>query len=515
VRPSQVRPSPLCPSRLALVALAAAACAARPALAQTWLLTPSVAAEAVATTNAAFTARDQAQSDLVLDVFPKLALSGRGAHLQVQGDIGVGAVHYLNGSLADRLLPRGNLDIKSTLVERLLYLDGSLSADSSVADPFTGRPEGTTAYNTLSAVRAEVSPALVYAPSAYTQFEARDRSTVIRSSGDLAADDSRRYVHRQQDLLRFERKPVPLGLTLEGSSEKTNYRVKDLAALSLQTLRATATWAPNTELVLGLRAGRDHTRFQLNEFTDPLQGVTLNWKPSDRTELNGVAEQRFFGKGGELTLNHRSPYFTLFARLQRTPTTSSDSLGVLPAGADLAAALDEILATRIINPVERAREVQDIIANRGLSPTLTQALEVFSESAQLLQSAQLTLVVLGARHTASLTIFSTKSVALTHPGEASLALNVRDNRQDGGSLQLSRRLTPQSSVNLFASGTRIVGLGLSADLASVSKAVRLSFDQQLGSRTTTSVGVRRQLLYSSRQPYAQESSVFGTVLQRF
>lgn len=502
--------------RLALVALAAAAaCAAGPAPAQTWRLEPSVAAEVAATTNAAFTSKDQAQSDLVLNVFPKLAVSGRGARLQVQGDIGVGAVHYVNGTLSDRLLPRGNLDLKSTLVDRLLYLDGSLSATSSVADPFAGRPEGATAYNTLSSVRAEVSPALIYAPSAYTQFEARNRTTVVKSGGDLAADDSRRYARRQEDLLRFERKPVPLGLTLEGTSEKSTYRVQDLTALSLQTLRATATWAPNPELVLGLRTGRDHTRFQLNEFTDPLKGVTLSWKPSDRTDLNAVAEQRFFGKGGELTLNHRSPYFTVFARLQRMPTTSSDSLGVLPAGSDLAAALDEILATRITNPLERAREVQNIIINRGLSPTLTQALEVFSESAQLLESAQMTLVLLGARHTAALTVFSTKSVALSHVGEESLALNVRDNRQDGGSLQLSRRLTPQSSVNLFVSGTRIVGLGVAADLASVSKSLRVSFDQQLGTHTTTSAGMRRQLLYSSQQPYAQESSVYGTILHRF
>jgi len=502
--------------RLALVALAVAlACAARPALAQTWQLVPSVTAEAAATTNATFTSKEQAQSDLILDVFPKLAITGRGARLQVQGDIGIGAVHYVNGSLSDRLLPRGNLDLKSTLVDRLLYLDGSLSATSSVSDPFAGRVEGTTAFNTLSTVRAEVSPALIYAPSTYTQFEARDRTTVIKSSGDLAATDSRRSVRRQDDLLRFERKPVPLGLTLEASSEKTTYDVQDAVALSLVTLRATATWAPNPDVVLGLRTGRDRSRFELNDFTDPLKGVTLSWKPSDRTELNAVAEQRFFGKGGELTFNHRSPYFSVFARLQRAPTTSSDSLGVLPPGSDLAAALDGILASRITNPLERARAVQDLIISRGLSPTLTQALEVFSESAQLEESATLTLVLLGARHTASLTVFSSKAVALTHPGENSVALNVRDNRQEGGSLQLGRRLSPQSSVNLFISGTRLVGLGVAADLATVSKALRLSFDQQFSTRTTTSVGVRRQLLYSSQQPYAQESSVYGSILHRF
>jgi uncharacterized protein (PEP-CTERM system associated) len=127
----------------------------------------------------------------------------------------------------------------------------------------------------------------------------------------------------------------------------------------------------------------------------------------------------------------------------------------------------------------------------------------------------MTLVLLGARHTASLTVFSSKAVALTHAGENSVALNVRDNKQEGGSLQLGRRLSPQSSVNLFISGTRLVGLGVASDLSSVSKALRLSFDQQIGTRTTTSVGVRRQLLYSSQQPYAQESSVYGTILHRF
>lgn len=510
------RPSVVSRPRLALLALAAAAaCAARPASAQTWLLVPSVAAEATATNNATFTSNELAQSDLVVDVFPKLAITGRGARLQVQGDIGLGAVHYVNGSLADRLLPRGNLDLKSTLVDRLFYLDGSLSATSSVADPFAGRPEGATAYNALSTVRGEVSPALIYAPSAYTQFEARNRTTLIKSSGDLAADDSRRYVRRQDDLLRFERRPVPLGLTLEATSERTSYRIQDLAAQSLVTLRATATWAPNPELVLGLRSGRDRTKFDLNEFDEPLEGVTLNWKPSDRTELNAVAERRFFGKGGELTFNHRSPYFTVFAQLQREPATSSDSLGVLPAGSDLAAALDNILSTRITNPAERAREVQEIIIGRGLSPTLTQALEVFSESAQLQENATLTLVLLGARHTASLTVFSSKAVALVRPGENSLALNVRDNKQDGGSLQLSRRLSPQSSVNLFVSGTRLVGLGAAATLSSVSKSLRVSFDQQIGTRTTTSVGWRRQLLTSSVLPYAQETGVSATILHRF
>ncbi|HET7867555.1 MAG TPA: TIGR03016 family PEP-CTERM system-associated outer membrane protein, partial [Burkholderiaceae bacterium] len=488
----------------------------RPAMAQNWLLVPSVTAEAAATTNASFTSKDRAQSDLVLDVFPKLAINGRGAHLQVQGDIGVGAVHYVNGSLSDRLLPSGNLDLKSTLVDRLLYLDGSLSATRSVTDPFAGRPEGATAFNTLSTVRTQLSPALIFAPSAYTQFEARDRTTLIKSSGaDLAADDSRRYILRHDDLLRFERKPVPLGLTLEATSEKTTYQVENLAALSLITARATVTWAPNPDLVLGLRTGRDHSRFSLNDFTDPLEGVTLNWKPSDRTELNAVAERRFFGKSGQLSFSHRSPFLSVFARLEREPTTSSDSLGVLPPGSDLAAALDDILATRITNPIERARAVQDLIISRGLSPTLTQALEVFSEGAQLQESATLSLVVLGARHTASLTVFASKAVALTHPGEASLALNVRDNKQEGGSLQLGRRLSPQSSVNLFISGSRIVGLGLAADLAAVSKSVRLSFDQQIGTHTTTSAGVRRQLLTSTTQPDAQESSVFGAIQHRF
>lgn len=511
------RPPGVSRPRLALLALAAAsACLARPALAQNWQLVPSVTAEATATTNASFTSKDQAQSDLVLDAFPKLAINGRSARLQVQGDIGVGAVHYVNGTLSDRLLPSGNLDLKSTLVDRLLYLDGSLSATRSVTDPFAGRPEGATAFNTLSTVRTQLSPALVYAPSAYTQFEARDRTTLIKSSGaDLAPDDSRRHMLRHDDLLRFERKPVPLGLTLEATSEKTTYQVENLAALSLVTGRATVTWAPNPELVLGLRTGRDRSRFSLNEFTDPLEGVTLNWKPSDRTELNAVAERRFFGKSGQLSFSHRSPFLNVVARLEREPTTSSDSLGVLQPGSDLAAALDDILATRITNPIERARAVQDLIISRGLSPTLTQALEVFSEGAQLLESATLTLVVLGARHTASLTVFTSKLVALSHPDEASLALNVRDNKQDGGSLQFSRRLSPQSSVNLFISGSRIVGLGLAADLAAVSKSVRLSFDQQIGTHTTTSAGVRRQLLTSTTQPDAQESSVFGSIQHRF
>ena len=49
----------------------------------------------------------------------------------------------------------------------------------------------------------------------------------------------------------------------------------------------------------------------------------------------------------------------------------------------------------------------------------------------------------------------------------------------------------------------------------MSKSLRVSFDQQIGTHTTTSVGVRRQLLTSSSQPDAQESSVFGSIQHRF
>lgn len=480
-----------------------------------WRLQPSLTASLVLTNNAGFTSKDQAQTDVVAEVVPELGIIANGARLKVNGRMALGAQHYVNGTQADRLVPRGNVELQSTLVERLLFLDASVSAASSVSDPFVGRAEGSSGFNDVSSVRVEVSPALVYAPSPYTRFEARRRAAVTHSAGDLADDDPRRYVRRINDLLRFERQPTPLGLVLEATHEDSTYRVGDQTALDLATARATLTWALNPDLVVGVRGGRDRTRFALNEFDEPLKGVTLDWRPTPRTRLSGVAEERFFGKGGELQIDHRSPFMNLLFRLQRLPVSTTDSLGVLAPGSDLASALDSLLSSRFSNPAERAQLVQELIASRGLSPTLTQALEIFSSQPQLEQSGTLTLVLLGARHTASLTLFGSRSRALFRSSESSVALDLQDNRQEGGSVQVSRRLTPQSAVVLFVTGTRVVGLSELAERHSVSKAVRLSFDQQLGSRTSTVVGVRRQLLSSTQQPSAQETSVFGSYLHRF
>jgi uncharacterized protein (PEP-CTERM system associated) len=503
-------------ARPALLALAAAAaCAPALAPAETWRLEPTVEAQVTASSNPAFLPAGQAEADLIVDVFPQLAITGRGAGLRVDGSIGANAVYYLNGSLTNRIVPRGRLSGEAVVVERLLYLDASVEATRSVSDPFLGRPEGASTYNLLSAVRAEVSPALVYAPSPYTRFEARSRFIDVKTAGEIADDDPRRHVKTQQDLVRFDRRPTPVGITLEAQRETTEYDSQQVSALQLATGRATLTMAPSQELVLGLRGGREHVKFALNEFDESLRGVTLSWNPSDRTRLDVVAEDRFFGRGGTLSFTHRSPYFSVLARARREPTTTADSLGVLPAGSDLSSALDQILSTRITNPLERSRVVQDLIDSRGLSPILTQALEIFSEAAQLEESATLSLAVLGARHFASLTVFRSQSTELTREGESSLAISLNDARQDGGSLQLGRRLSTQSSINLLVSGTRVVGLGAQAGLSSVSKTARISFDQQLGGKTITSVGLQRTLVTSTSQPFAHETSAFGAITHRF
>jgi uncharacterized protein (PEP-CTERM system associated) len=499
---------------LAMLA-AAAACMPRLAAAETWLLVPTLDAQVTATSNATFAAKDQAETDLVFEVFPQLAITGRGAGLRVDGAFGVSAVRYLNGSLTNQITPSGRVAAQAVVVDRLLFLDASVAGTRSVADPFLGRPEGESTFNLLSTLRTEVSPALVYAPSPYTQFEARSRIAVTRIDGDIEADDPRRRVRTQRDLLRLERRPVPVGATLEALNETTDYESQETSALELTAGRGTLTVSPSAELVLGLRGGKERVKFALNDFTESIRGVTLNWNPSERTRLDAVAEERFFGKGGELTFNHRSPYFSVSARARRQPATTADSLGVLAAGTDLASALDQILSTRISNPLERSRVVQELIDSRGLPGTLTQSLEIFSEAAQLEESATLTLAVLGARHFGSLSVFSSKATELTRAGESSLALSLRDNKQDGGSFQFGRRLSPQSSVNMAVSGTRVVGLGLLAGQSSVSKSLRLSFDQQLADHTVTSLGWRRQLVFSTSQPYAQEIGLFGAVSHRF
>ncbi|MEY2872636.1 MAG: hypothetical protein RLZZ373_7, partial [Pseudomonadota bacterium] len=253
-----------------------------------------------------------------------------------------------------------------------------------------------------------------------------------------------------------------------------------------------------------------------NNVSETLRGVSMRWAPSERTVFDALVEKRFFGTGWTVNFTHRSPFMAVSTGLVRQATTYAARLGVLQAGGDVATLVDSILQTRIQDPALRQIAVQDLIAKRGLPNTLTGPVDLFSRTVQLQQGANVTMALIGVRHTVTLRIFQTRTEDLRGPTENSVIGLASDATQRGATLGLSRRLTPDMSADLTFTHTKTDGLGPNVALHSSNSVVRLGATHSLSPRTTLSGAVRHQTGSSTLIGVkATESAISVGMLHRF
>jgi uncharacterized protein (PEP-CTERM system associated) len=267
------------------------------------------------------------------------------------------------------------------------------------------------------------------------------------------------------------------------------------------------------QLVLTLTIGRDRGRYSGIDQNEALKGVGLRWEPTQHTSIDATVEKRFFGTGWTANMAHQTPFMVVSADLVRQVTTYAAQVAALPAGGNVAQLLDSLLSPRIANPVERATAVQQLISQRGLPTTLTSALDLFSPSPQLLNSVNLSAVLLGTRHTITLRGFYDRTEDLI--GVNPPPLFSSNARQYGTSLTMSRRLQPETNADFSFMRSRVVGFGTNLGSVTNNLSVRLGVNRQLSLRTTVSPALQRQWVDSTVIVNASQTALSFGLLHRF
>ena len=483
------------------------------AQAQSWRIAPAIKATATTTSNVGLQA--SGTMDTVVTITPQVQLLGTGPDYRLTGTLAADSVVYLGRSRTDRVFPRGQVVFNGRVVDRLLFVDAELGADTTSSLPFDLLTDGATTYNVGTTTRQRFSPYIERELSPSSRFTARTDHVLTQGRGTATlANNADAYV--QTHTARYDLRPEPAGLRGEWNYQNTSYTDSNAGGLTLQTARLSALYAPDPTLVLGVTGGRDAASFTTNNVSETLRGVSVRWAPSERTVLEGLLEKRFFGNGWTVNLSHRSPFMALSVGTVRQATTYAARLGVLQAGGDVATLVDAILQTRIQDPGLRQVAVQDLIARRGLPNTLTGPVDLFSRTVQLQQGANVTLALLGVRHTVTLRLFQTRTEDLRGPTEDSVIGLASDATQRGATLGLTRRLTPDTSADLTFTHTRTEGLGPNLGLRSSNSIVRLGVTHSLSPRTTLSGAVRHQTGSSTLIGVdATESAVSVGMLHRF
>lgn len=482
-----------------------------------WRAEAEVTATLTATDNSGYTDARESRGDTLLSVEPRLRLNTRGGRVSLQGEIGASALRYLRGTQPNRVLPQALLGMQSTLVERWLYLDASAAVDQAASNPYSARPDGASSFNQITTRRLKLSPYLEHRFSPEVSFLARSDHAWTRRNGRQSADDPRRDAYEQQQTLRLEQQPLPFGGSIEYLRQDTRYAGDAESVLTLDTVRAVANYAVDPQLVLGVIAGSERSEFALREHTDTVYGVRASWQPTERTDLTAAVEHRFFGTGWEAQFTHRTPFLSVNLRSFREPTAQPSSQILSPGGGTTSELLDAILTTRYPDPVAREALVRTIINDLGLPETLTGPVEVFADYAQLQQGTSLSVALLGRRTTLALAVHARRYRQLARSDdplgpEASFA---SDNEQLGVSIDLTRRLTLQTSVSLALRASRVEGLGSRDGDFTREKSARLSLQHALSPDTSVTLGARRQLLDSNVSAPARESAAFAAVNHRF
>lgn len=508
--------------RLRPVALAAALLAACGAAgAQALRVQPEIESTVTVTNNAAATPADEARSDTIISVNPRINVNSRGGRATVDGTFGLEAVKYVNGSEESVVRPRGSLALRSQLVERLMYLDASATADRVSADPFAARPDSATTFNDYTQMRYRLTPYIERQLTPTLSVLARTDHILTRrvgssSASDPGGTDPARDAHEQQQTLRLEQMPRPFGWTAELTRDSSRLRSADEPTLTQTAARLIGNYAVDPQLTLGVSLGRENSEYSMIDRQDSIAGIRMNWRPNERGEVNLGVESRYFGVGGDFEWRQRSPYLGFSLRANRQPVAQSGSHLLGAAGDDVSSLLDGILTTRYPDATQRNAVVNDLIRQLNLPGTLVAPVELYSSYAQLQSNVSFTAFFYGRLTTASATVFGRKRVRLVDLEDvlAPVALD-SDNLQTGAELDVTRRLTAVLSADGGLRYSRIKGLGVSAGQASRDASIRLGLTRQLTPTTRFSAGLRYQSVKSTVTNASSETAIVASLLHRF
>jgi len=283
---------------------------------------------------------------------------------------------------------------------------------------------------------------------------------------------------------------------------RADFDVNDIALNSNDTFRTRLVrliplYNVDPQLRLSAIVGYEENHFSFDSSSDVVYGAGFEWHPTNRTDVVGKLERRFFGTGYLVTFDHRTPLSVWSLRASRNVTSFPQQLANLPAGGDVAALLNGLFLSTIPDPAQRQQAIDQFIRDRGLPAVLSGALSLYSQEILLQQSETASVGLLGARNTVVLTIFHVRSEPISASGnvlDSPLATS-DNNRQSGVSLLWSHKLTP--SVTFDATIDRLRTVSIAPFEGRTNQTLlRLVVSTPLSAKTTMFAVARYQTLSS-------------------
>jgi len=429
-----------------------------PAAAENWLVTPSVSVRETYTTNANFAPSGQEQSSFVTSATAGVRVNGTGARAQLNGFAAVQGLVYLgeysSNTRGNNIFVRANLLGSVEAVEKFFFVEGAVNVSQQYFSPFGPQPADNIGVtdNRYTTAGFRLSPYIrgVFAGGAtylvrYDTIWSNLGYTNLNAPG-AKSSFTQRWTGRIDSPIRT------FGWSLDASATSTKFT--DQQALTSEIVRGYLNYRPDPQVLLYGIGGYEWNNYYLTESSDVVYGVGGEWRPSERTNVRGSWQERFFGAEYLAAATHRNPFSAFNVNASRNISTYPQQLFAAPAGGDVAALVDAAFTTRILDPVQRAEAVQGFLATSGLPATLQSPLNYYVQQVYLYEQQSGTFTLLGARNATAFTLYNRKQEVISGGTGAALPAPfgaVRNNTQRGAALSFTHRLTPVTQMTATAS----------------------------------------------------------------
>jgi uncharacterized protein (PEP-CTERM system associated) len=481
-----------------------------PANAENWRFQPSIGIEETLTNNVNLDPSDARRGDLVSQITPGFRVTETGPHSSVTGSVSVPILLYVKtGGENNRVYPQVDLTGNAELVPQFLFVDGSANVSQQFFTPFGAQPSdlSTTTNNRYTSQLYRISPYLKGDAGSNMRYELRDDNvwSLVNDApstlNEISFNTSNSYTNHV--IGKIERDPLPYGWQVDYDRNDIKFKDQDPQLTELGRLRL--LYQPDPSLQAGGSLGYERNDFPLTTYSGMIYGLGYKWRPSPTTASEGYWEHRYFGSSYGLTFDHRTPLSVWTLNVTRGTTSYPQQLAALPAGGVVAPLLNQLFSSRIVDPTERQRVVDQVIRDRGLPDVLSAPVTLYTQQLTLQESANATVGLLGARNSTFFRGFYLRTQPIAGSGDPlppALA-GSNDNEQFGASVVWTHQLTPLVTMGANFSWSRTIPkatleLATGENLNSTSTTyVRAFLSAPVSARTTVYGGARYQVQRSN------------------
>lgn len=504
---------------------AAAACAGMfvlavsPASAQSWRFSSSIGVEETLTNNVNLEPDATRRSDLVSQITPGVSVTEQGARTTLSAQVALPVlIHARTGSESSTLEPQVSVLGKYEAIPRFFFIEGAVSVSQQYLSPFGPRSDSlaNATNNRFTSASYRVTPYVKGAAGNDLTYELRDSVTWTNGYG---ASNLTNNASTNELTGTIARAPTPVGWAVDIDRTDTRYAQQQQNLVS-ELARARAIDQIDPQLQLSARGGYEHDDYGLTTFNSAIYGLGASWRPTDRTNVDGFWEHRFFGSSYSFSFSHRMPLSVWSLQASRSTTTFPQQLANLPPGADVPAILNQLFLVRVPDPIQRQTIVNQFILDRGLPSVLSSPVALYTQQITLQESLIGTVGLLGARNSVFFSAYRQHNEPIAGPGIAGIAglsdllLLIQNNTQYGGGVVWSHPLAPLLTLTASLDGSRTVGTGPTQGSTKQATA-RAMLATSLSPLTSVFAGIRFQVSRSSVAFDYDEAAIFAGLAHQF